>query len=304
MTTAGSELTALDDSGAPEQPRPLPRRRPAGRPRRRPADWLTVVGMSLLAISALFPFYFTASNAFRTQADWNSSKLGLPTAFNLHAFSDAWTGAQIPTYFRNSLLVVAATVAFSVVLASMAGYSFSKLRWRGRDAVFLFTLAWMAIPPLLLMVPIYVEMVNLGLVGSKWSVTLLYTALNLPFNAYLMTTFCRRVPDELLEAARIEGASVHQLFRRVMLPMARPALATLCIFNFLWAWNEFVFALLLLPSDASKTLTVGVLQLQSRFNTNYPAFMAGLLITSLPVIGVYLIFQRHLVRAISAGALK
>jgi ABC-type glycerol-3-phosphate transport system permease component len=297
-------MTALPEPGT-GSPLAAPRLSiPKARRRRGPADWLGVGGMTLLAVSALFPFYFMTSNAFRTQADWNNSKLGLPTVLNFDAFSRAWTGAQIPTYFRNSVLVVAGTVVFSVVVASMAGYAFSKLRWRGRDGVFLFTLAWMAIPPLLLMVPIYVEMVNLGLVDSKWSVILLYTALNLPFNTYLMTTFFRRVPDELLEAARIEGASIHQLFRQVMLPMARPALATLCIFNFLWAWNEFVFALLLLPTDSSKTLTVGVLQLQSRFNTNYPALMAGLLITSLPVIGVYLVFQRHLVRAISAGALK
>jgi raffinose/stachyose/melibiose transport system permease protein len=186
----------------------------------------------------------------------------------------------------------------------MAGYAFSKLQWRARSGVYFFALAWMAIPPLLLMVPIYVEMVNLGLIDSDWSVILLYTALNMPFNVYLMTTFFHAVPDELLEAARMEGANVHQIFGRVMMPLARPALATLFIFNVLWAWNEFVFALLLLQSDGSKTLTVGVLQLQGRFNTDYPALMAGLLMTAIPVIGVYLIFQRHLVRAISAGAIK
>lgn len=279
-----------------------PRRRP-GR-RHRPADWLAVLGMTLLALSALFPLYFLASNAFRTQADWDRDKLGLPTAFNLDAFGRAWTGAEIPTYFANSVVVVAGTVALSLALATTAGFAFSKLQWRARRGVFLFTLSWIAIPPLLLMVPIYVEMVDLGLIDSKLSVILLYTALNLPFNVYLLTTFFRHVPDELLESARMEGASVHQIFLGVMLPMGRPALATLCIFNVLWAWNEFVFALLLLQSDGSKTLTVGVLQLQGRFNTDYPALMAGLLITALPVIGVYLVFQRHLVRAISAGALK
>jgi raffinose/stachyose/melibiose transport system permease protein len=265
---------------------------------------VSLVGMILLAASALFPIYFMLSNAFRTQADWVNSKLGLPTTFSLDAFRRAWVGAEIPTYFRNSVIVVSITVVLSVVLATTAGYSFSKLRWRGRRFGFLFSLSWMAIPPLLLMVPIYVEMVNLGIIDTYWSVILLYTALNLPFNIYLMTTFFRQLPDELLEAARIEGASVHQIFLRVMVPMARPALAMLCIFNFLWAWNEFVFALLLLQSDSSKTLTVGVLQLQGRFNTDYPALMAGLFLAALPVIGVYLVFQRHLVRAVAAGALK
>jgi ABC-type glycerol-3-phosphate transport system permease component len=107
-----------------------------------------------------------------------------------------------------------------------------------------------------------------------------------------------------MEAGRMDGAGIHRIFLRIMLPLARPALATLVIFNFLWAWNEFLFALLLLESDSVKTLTVGALSLQGRFTTDYPALMAGLLITSLPVIGAYLVFQRHLVRGIVAGAVK
>jgi len=170
--------------------------------------------------------------------------------------------------------------------------------------VYLFVLAWIAIPPLLLMVPIYVEMVQLGFLDTYGAVIFLYTALNLPFNVYLMTSYFRTIPDELMEAARIDGAGVHRTFRYIMLPLAKPALATLIIFNVLWAWNEFLFALLMLQTDSVKTLTVGVLQLQGRFASDYPALMAGLLITSLPVIAAYLIFQRHLVRGIVAGAVK
>ncbi len=162
----------------------------------------------------------------------------------------------------------------------------------------------MAVPPLLLMVPIYVEMVDLGLIDTYWSVIFLYTAVNTPFNTYLMTAFFRAVPDELLEAARVDGASVHRVFRTIMLPLSIPAIATLVIFNALYIWNEFVFALLLLHDDSVRTLTVGVMQLQGKFFFDYPALMAGLLITSIPVIGVYILFQRYLVRAIAAGALK
>ena len=165
-------------------------------------------------------------------------------------------------------------------------------------------LAWIAIPPLLLIVPVYVEIVNLGLLDTYWSVILLYTALNLPFNVYLMTAFFRRLPDELLEAARIDGAGPPPLVPADHGAARATGARDARIFNFLWAWNEFLYALLLLTSDNVKTLTVGVLQLQGRFTTDYPALMAGLLITSLPVVGVYLLFQRHLVRAIVAGAVK
>ncbi len=266
--------------------------------------WAIVAGLSCFAISAILPLLFMADTAFRTEADWDANKLGLPTTFSFGAFRRAWSGATINTYFRNSLIVTVGTVALTIVCATLAGYAFSKLTWRGRASAYYFVLAWIAIPPLLLIVPIYVEIVNLGLLDTYWSVILLYTALNLPFNVYLMTAFFRSLPDELLEAARIDGAGIHRSFLLIMAPLARPALATLAIFNFLWAWNEFLYALLLLTSDNVKTLTVGVLQLQGRFTTDYPALMAGLLITSLPVVGVYLIFQRHLVRAIVAGAVK
>jgi ABC-type glycerol-3-phosphate transport system permease component len=266
--------------------------------------WSVVAGLTCFGLSALLPLAFMAVTAFRTQANWDADKLGLPTTFSFGSFERAWSNASISTYFRNSLIVTLGTVVLSVVCATLAGYSFSKLRWRGSSAVYFFVLAWIAIPPLLLIVPVYVEIVNLGLLDTYWSVIFLYTALNLPFNVYLMAAFFRSLPDELLEAARIDGAGTHRSFLQIMVPLARPALATLCIFNFLWAWNEFLYALLLLTSDNVKTLTVGVLQLQGRFTTDYPALMAGLLITSLPVVGVYLLFQRHLVRAIVAGAVK
>ena len=140
----------------------------------------------------------------------------------------------------------------------------------------------MAIPALLLMVPIYVEMAELGLVDTYLSVIFLYTAINMPFNVYLMTAFFRAIPDELSEAARVDGAGVHRSSLRIMLPLSVPALATLVIFNTLYMWNEFVFALLLLHDDCVRTLTVGVVQMQGKFFFDYPALLAGMLITSIP----------------------
>lgn len=266
--------------------------------------WPVVAGLSLLAFSAILPLLFMASAAFRSQRDWEVSKIGWPTVFSFEAFERAWVSANVGTYFLNSFLVTVATIALSVLFAAMAGFAFAKVTWRGRETVYLFVLAWMAIPPMLLMVPIYVQMAELSLINSRWSVILLYTALNLPFNCYLMTAFFRVLPDELVEAAKADGAGIHRIFAQILLPLCRPALATLVIFNVLYVWNEFVFALLLLQANDVKTLTVGVLQMQGRFFHDYPALMAGLLMTSLPVIGVYLVFQRHLVRAIVAGAVK
>ncbi len=269
-----------------------------------PGRGALLVGMTLLGLSALFPLYFMLVNALKTPHEWAASKLAWPGSLNIDQFATAWAASNNGGYVINSVIVTVATILVSVALATTAGYSFAKLHWRGGTLTFLFLLAWMAVPPLLLMVPIYVEMVNLKLINTYWSVVLLYSAINLPFNAYLMTAFFRAVPDELLEAARVDGASIHGIFFRIMAPLSIPAIVTIVIFNVLYVWNEFVFALLLLQPDSVKTLTPGLLQLQGRFFFNYPALMAGLLISSIPMVAVYLIFQRYLVRAIAAGALK
>jgi ABC-type glycerol-3-phosphate transport system permease component len=276
----------------------------AGAIRRKPLRWAVVAGMAILGITAVFPLLFMLQASFRTQLDWANAKIGLPTTFSLDALARAWVQASIGSYFINSVIVTVGAATLSAFLAATSGFAFSTLRWRGRTFMYFFILAWIAIPPLLLMVPIYVEMVDLGLVNTYWSVILLYSALNLPFNMYLMTAFFKAVPTELLEAARVDGASVHRMFARILLPLSVPAIATLVIFNALYVWNEFVFALLLLHDDSVRTLTVGVNQLVGKFFFDYPALLAGMLITSLPMVVVYLVFQKYLVRAISAGALK
>jgi len=271
---------------------------------RKPSRFAQIAGMLLLSASAVFPLYFMLSGALRSPAAWSHSQIGLPTTTSISAFKAAWSSAQIGLYVRNSAIVTLGTVILTLAVATTAGYAFAQLRWRARGAAYLFVIAWLAVPPVALMVPVYEEMNSLGLINTYWSVIIFYTAINTPFNVYLMSSYLRGLPDEVMEAARMDGAGVHSTFVRVIMPMARPAISTLAVFNFLFAWNEFVFALLMLQSDNVKTATVGVLQLQGRFSVNYPVLVAGLLITSLPVIGVYLFFQRYLVRAIVAGAVK
>lgn len=271
--------------------------------------WPIVAGMVILSLSAFFPLYVMASNAFRSNLDWANSQIGLPTTTSLGAFRRAWEGASIGSSFVNSIEISFGTVLLSLAVATMAAYACAKIAWRPRQAVFLFLLFWIVVPPLVLLVPVYIELADIpllhnNLLDSKFGIVLVYTAVNLPFNVYLMTAYFRSLPDELLEAARIDGATIPQTFLMVMVPLARPALATLAIFNFLWAWNEFMFALFILTSTSTKPLTVAVQQLQGRFDQDPTALMAGLCIATLPVIGVYLIFQRHLVRAITAGVGK
>lgn len=274
------------------------------RDHRPPTRALILLSFFILAVSAIFPLYFMFQATFRTLAQWNNSELGFPTSFSLTNLRQVWLGGYVGDYLRNSTIVTVGSVVLSVTASTMAGFSFSKLRWRLSGFTYYFVLAWLALPPVVLIVPIYIEMVQLHLLNTYFSVIFLYTALNIPFDTFLMTAFFRSLPSELVEAARMDGASPHLIFRGVMVPLAKPALGTLAIFNVLFAWNEFIFALLLLGNDNVKTLTVGVLQLQGRYTINGPVIMAGLLVASIPVVAAYLFFQKYLIRGIVMGSLK
>ena len=260
--------------------------------------------MCAIAVSAVFPLLFMLSAAFRSQLDWDRSQIGLPTTTSLAAVRRAYVGANMGVYMRNSAIIATAAVALCSFIGCTGGYAFSKLRWPFKRLTYFFVLSWIAIPPVTLIVPIYVEMVRLHLYNSYAAEILLFAAITTPFNTYLMTAFFRSLPDDLVEAARMDGASTLLIFLRVMLPLGKPALATLIIFNALGVWNEFIFALLLLPSVSVKTLTVGVLQLQGQYFTDDPALMAGLAITALPMITAYVFFQKYLIKAVVAGAVK
>lgn len=274
------------------------------RQHRTPGRLVQVILMLALSAAALFPLAFMIAGAFRTPAAWAQSTFGLPTTASFSGFTQAWRDASIGIYLRNSVIVTAAATMLGVAVGCLGGYAFSKLDWRGRRVTYFAVIVWLAVPPVALMVPEYILMAKLGLINTFLSVILFYTALNTPFNVYLMATYFRALPDDLLEAARMDRAGVHRIFLQVLLPLARPAVATLCIFNALFAWNEFVFALLFLEGNSVKTAMVGVLQLYGRFSVNNQVLVAGLLLISIPMIAAYLFFQRFLVRAVIAGAVK
>jgi ABC-type glycerol-3-phosphate transport system permease component len=265
---------------------------------------LIIFALGVLALSAVFPLYFMVQAAFRTQAQWNHSEMAFPTSLSFSTLTQVWMGGDVGVFLRNSTVITVGSTVLSIVVSTMAGFSFSRIPWRFNGVVYYFVLAWLALPPVVLIVPIYIEMVELHLINTYFSVIFLYTAFNIPFNTFLMTAFFRALPDDLIEAARLDGANPHQVFLRVLVPLAKPALGTLAIFNILYAWNEFIFALLLLSPNNVKTLTVGVLQLQGRYTTDYPVIMAGLLVASIPVVVAYLFFQKFLVRGIVSGAVR
>jgi ABC-type glycerol-3-phosphate transport system permease component len=259
--------------------------------------------LTVAAAAAFVPLLYMLLTALRSSREYADDPLGLPTQPHLSNFSDA-IGTDIGRWFVNSVLVTAGSVTLVAVLAVLAAYGLVRLPFPG-SRLLLNLLVWlMVLPPVVMLIPLFTTMNSLGLANSLLSVILAYTGLMFPFSVFLMSRFIDTVPDELYEAAAVDGASHLRIVWSVVVPIARPALITLGVVNALWAWNELLIAVVLLQHEGGRTLQAGLALLQGRNTTNVPLVMAGATLSVAPMIALYLAFQRQLREGILAGALK
>ena len=265
---------------------------------------LTKHGLLVLAsLIALFPVYVMLTASFKTQRGFLDNPFSPPWHPSLDGFRSALSD-QFPRWFANSVILTGASVAATLVLASLAAWGFSRWRFRGREALLAGLVSLMVVPPVVLLVPLFVFGARLGWISTFRLVILIYVGLMLPFSVFMLTSFFRTIPASLIEAATIDGASSWDVFRRIVLPLSAAPIATLGVVNLLWVWNELLIALVFLQDDTKKTLMVGITGYQSRYNLNVPAIMAGLTLATLPVVTIYLFGQRYFVRGLVSGAVK
>jgi raffinose/stachyose/melibiose transport system permease protein len=277
----------------------LPRVNPAKRRRLRRAGISAVLGV--VALLSAFPLYFVVATAFKTKNEFADGLFAPPTGIRFDNFRKAWEAASIGTYMRNSVVVSISAVALCIAVATALAFAIVFLQWPGRNAVYTVNLVLLAVPPLLLMIPVFNELAHLHLVNNLLGVILLYSALTTPFAVYLLVAYMRSLPVAVIEAAVLDGVSVPILLLRVVVPLSLPAIGTACIFSFIFCWNEFIYALVLLQDQSVRTLPAGLASLQGRFFTDFPVLLAAVTLSVLPVIGMFLFFQRWLVRGISVG---
>ncbi|MER7072064.1 carbohydrate ABC transporter permease [Terrabacter sp. NPDC000476] len=285
--------------------------RPATRGRRRPPRAGAPVGgagASLLlwgyAALALVPLLLMLSNSFRSNADLITDPLGLPTPPTTASYVEAWTTGNFATYFGNSLLVTVGAVLISTAVATMAAYAIARGRsriFRWLEALFL---SGLMLPIHLAILPIFYLFDGLGLIDSRLGLVLMYAASGVPFSIFVLTTFFRQLPEELEEAAALDGASPWQTFTRIMVPLVRPALATVAVFRFVPIWNDFLFPLVLLRNEEKYTLPVGLTNFFGENATNYSAVFAGLVITTIPLVVLFLVATKQIVAGLTAGMAK
>lgn len=261
--------------------------------------------LSIMAMLWLIPLAIIILTSLRSQGDLISNGVfAWPDHIQWENFTRAWTIGNFSTYFRNSLLLITVKVPLGIILSSLAAYPLAKMNFRGRTLIFIFFLVGLAIPVHVVLTPMLVMMKQIGIAGNLAALLPSYVVFGLPFQIFVMRGFFRTVPSELLEAARLDGASEWSIFWRILMPLSAPALATLFIIDALATWNELLIALVLISDNQWRTVPVGLLQFQGQFSSRYTEMMAGVVISILPIIVLYIFLQRYMVSGLTAGALK
>jgi raffinose/stachyose/melibiose transport system permease protein len=260
----------------------------------------------LFTLIALFPVFVIVVNAFKTRKAIFGDPLALPTSetFSLIGFQTVMRQGDFVQYFANSMIVTVASLFFILLFGAMAAFALSEYRFRGNTLMGLYLALGIMIPIRIGTVAILELMVATGLVNTLVALILVYVAQGLPLAVFILSEFMRQVSDDLKNAGRVDGMSEYAIFFRLVLPLVRPALATVAVFNMIPIWNDLWFPLILAPGEATKTLTLGSQVFIGQFVTDWNAVLSALSLAILPVMALYAIFSRQLIRGLTRGAVK
>jgi N-acetylglucosamine transport system permease protein len=262
--------------------------------------------LALWAVLVVLPLLWALLTSFKSDREIFTSPWGLPSEWRFDNFARAWTEGNIGTYFINSLIVVVSATVLVMLLGAMTAYVIARYTFPGRDVLYYSFVAGMAFPIFLALVPLFFVVRNLGLIGTYPGLILVYIAYALPFTVFFLVSFFRTLPVSLIEAALLDGCSHAGVFFRIMLPLARPGIVSVGIFNFLGLWNQFILPLVLMPDKDHYVLSQGlaVLAANQGYRSDWSALFAGLVIAILPVLVVYAVFQRRIQEGLAFGGFK
>lgn len=276
-------------------------------PARRGARLGPVVEYGVLIVYALIvllPLALLFLLSVKSLAGIVAHPLHIPRAFQWSNYAHAWTQGNLGRYILNTLWMSVASVAVVIFAGSLAAFAIGRYRFRGNQVLYLTFIAGLAFPVQMLAVPLYSLLNTARLIDNPLSLVVVYGSTGLAFAVFLLTGFARGLPKEYEEAAVVEGASPFYIYRRIALPLMRPILATVALFNFVTSWNGFFFPLILITSRSQMTVTVGVLSFVGQYQTDWQYLIPALIIVMLPPIAVFIVASRQFVRGLTAGGLK
>lgn len=260
--------------------------------------------LSIVGFTTLYPLFWMAYTSLKTNQAITLNTFSLPKELHFENYINAWETANMGVYFINSIVVTVASIALTMFVGALAAFILAKFNFKARNLTYALFIMGMLIPMQSILVPLFIQMRSLNLLDNPLSLILSYTAFGLPMTIFILESFMRAFPNSIIEAAIMDGSSVIRLFAKIILPMSKPALATITILNFLNNWKEFSFALIFISSDGKKTLPLGLYNFIGAYSSNYAELMAAMMISSLPVIIIYIILQEQIIKGMTAGAVK
>lgn len=276
-------------------------------PRRRvrPMRVAAYVGLVLGAFTWLVPILVVTLTALRSEAEFTQNgAMSLPRSLTLDSFRRAWDIGHFATIYRNSILITVIKVPIGVFVAALCAYGLTKLRLRLATPMLFVLLIGLTVPAYVTLLPTFILLRRFGLIDTLWGLIPPYVAFGLAFEILVLRAYFKTIPDELIEAARLDGGSEMGIFLRIVLPLALPALAALCIIDAVGTWNEFLIALTVLSSEDHFTIPLGLLNFQGQFTMEHTALNAGILLAIGPILLLYLAMQRFIVSGLTTGSLK
>jgi ABC-type glycerol-3-phosphate transport system permease component len=283
------------------------------RPLSRPSFWtdtkvaaISHTSLIVWCIIVCAPLLWVLMSSFKTTSQIFQSPFSLPTSLTFENYEIAWTTASIGTYFFNTVIVVASALVIVMILGAMCAYVLARFDFRGSRFIYYAMLAGLTFPVFLAVVPLFLVLRNFGVLNTLPGLIITYVAFALPFTVFFLYAFFKTLPQEVAEAAAIDGAGQWRIFFQIMLPMARPGMASVAIFNFLGLWNQFLLPVALNAKQDNYVLSQGMASVASQagYSVNFGALFAAVVITVLPVLVTYIIFQRQLQGSVSPGLLK
>jgi raffinose/stachyose/melibiose transport system permease protein len=274
---------------------------------RKPASAIAVHGILILYTAlALFPILLVIMNSFKARKAIFGTPLALPTpsTFSLIGYDKVFGDSSIVSYYLNSITVTGGTIFFTLLFGAMAAWALSEYKFRWNTALALFLAVGIMVPIRLGSVAIIQLIADLNLINTLTALILVYTAQNLPLSIFILSEFIAQIPKDLREAGRCDGLSEYNIFFYIVLPLIRPAMATVAVFTMIPVWNDLWFPLLLAPTGGKQTITLGIQQFLGQYITDWNAVLSALSTAIIPVLILYVVFSRQLIRGLTSGAVK
>lgn len=271
---------------------------------RKKSKWLKYVTICILLLIFIIPFYLMVINSFKTTQQFVSSPFSLPNKVDFHNYADAFKKMNFLNAIGNSTIITSISVALIMLTSSMAAYFLVRFKWRINKIIFAIFVASMIVPFQAIMIPLVSIYGNMDLMNSKWVLIFMYVGFGQAFAIFIFHGFIKNIPLEMEEAALLDGCNRMQSFFKIVFPLLKPVLITVLILDVLWIWNDYLLPSLVLLSPTERTLPLSTYNFFSSYSVDFAPLMAGIILTILPVLIVYLFCQKQIVKGVVQGAIK